>query len=302
MIKSYLFCLVAIFFFSTIEVVTKVFDQGISPLVVTFIRFLIGALIIFPFAFERSKKKGLKLGIKDYLLIGYPGILNITIAMFSLQLAVYFGKASLSGILISSNPIFVAIFASLILKEHLTFNKFIGISLGIMGIILVIGAELYADSLNLVLGIIFGCIASVSFGLYTVLSKKYVKRYGNLTFNCYSFLIGSLTLMTVGLITGIEFKLSFSTTNILVLLYLGIFVSGMAYLFFFQGIRNIPAANGSIFFLLKPVIVVILSYIFLEETIGIFQVIGVIFVIISIYVSNYRKPVKKILAYNNLQK
>lgn len=250
----------------------------------TAVRFFIGSLVIFPLAIYQYRLLKKKINLKDIVKIGFPGFLNVCISMMSLHLAVYFGKASLSAILISVNPIFAALFGKIILKEPLTKWKILGIILGIFGISFIIGGEtsILEGSRNALLGFVFGMVASVSFGLYTVISKRYVKQYGNFVFNSISFLIGSICLTIISFILGAEMDFELNTGNILVLLYMGIFVSGLAYFFFFEGLRRMPVVNGSMMFFLKPVIATILAVIFLNEVINLFQIIGVLIVLIGI--------------------
>ena len=66
------------------------------------------------------------------------GVLNIFISMGSLQFAISMGKASTAAILISSNPIFVLLFSSILLKEKVTFDRIACIIFGIVGISLII--------------------------------------------------------------------------------------------------------------------------------------------------------------------
>ncbi|MDY6915579.1 MAG: EamA family transporter [Candidatus Cloacimonadota bacterium] len=117
-------------------------------------------------------------------------------------------------------------------------------------VLVVLGEKtLFSGSKNICLGLLFGLISSLTLAFYTVLSKKYVLKFGSLVFNSISFMIGSLVLMFIGIICGFQISFQLSTNNLLALLYLGIFVSRIGYFLFFEGLQNIPTANGSMFFL-----------------------------------------------------
>ncbi len=281
---AYFSCFLAILFFSTIEVVGKGIGNNISPLAITFYRFLIGAVIILPFALKTQKARLLSLKSKDFFIISLTGVLNIVLSMMFLQLAIYYGKASLSAIIISTNPLFVSIFALYILKEKLPVYKMIGLFVGLAGIALIILGEkgIFMGSRNVVLGIIFSILASITFGLYTVVSKKAVHHYGNYLFITVSFFAGTLILLAAGLILRTDFSIKGGYINYLYLIYLGIFVTGLAYIFFFKGLSKLPAANGSMFFFLKPVIASLLAVYFLNEEIYSLQIGGIILIVVSI--------------------
>ncbi len=303
---SYLFILVAVFLFSTLELTSKLLGDSISPIGITIYRFMLGGIIMLPLCLKKIINKEATLSFKDMFSLSLLGIINIVISMLSLQLAVYYGEASLSAILISANPVFVAILAKYILKESLSFVKIIGIIVGIIGVITIIGYESFQESkaLNPLLGIIFGCVASFSFGLYTILSKKNVKKHGNVVTNTISFIIGSIVLGMIALISKVDVTFEITWFNVITIVYLGIFVSGLAYLSYFEGLKSVPTTTGAILFFLKPVIVSILAFIMFHETIYIGQFLGIALVIMGINIETIVKKtvmIKKRLSVRNKQ-
>lgn len=299
-VRSYLFCFITILFWSTLEVISKPISGMISPTAMTAFRFLIGGFVILPFALKQIQRDKIKLSWKDLSKISLPGIINVTISMLLLQLSVHYGKASLAAIIISINPIFVAIFASFILKEKVDLLKIIGITGGIFGLIIILSQENLhlAESRSLLIGVIFGLLASISFGLYTVLSKKYVAQFGNLILNSFSFIIGSVILIVVSAVIGRDLSFPMNAKIIVPLLYMGIFITGLAYLIFFEALKHIPAASGSMFFFLKPVLASVLAYFTLNEHLNVIQMLGIIIVIVSISIDKWsfksnRKRIQK---------
>ncbi|MHB1394760.1 MAG: DMT family transporter [Clostridia bacterium] len=160
--KGYILLGITIILFSTLEVVTSTLKGIINPLQLTFIRFLIGGAVLLPLVIKRREK----MQAKDLLFFLGLGILNMLISMGSLQLAISMGKASTAAILISSNPIFVLFFSSLLLKEKVTFERIACILLGVVGIILIIyrGNVGGDTAVSLTLGIIASILAVVFLG------------------------------------------------------------------------------------------------------------------------------------------
>ncbi|MBW6516783.1 MAG: DMT family transporter [Candidatus Cloacimonetes bacterium] len=282
---SYLYCFIAVFFFSTNELVGKLIGTGISPAMITIVRFLIGFIVLLPFTTFFEKKGSLTLNLTDIIRISLPGIVNVVGAMLFLQLAVYYGKASTSAILISSNPIFVYFFATVILKERLSRGMLLGIVLGFSGIIFVIRGDLpsLVTGTNPSLGLFFGVLASVTFALFTVLAKKQILIYGNLLFNEVSFVVGALVLLVVSIIIGLDMTFVINGTNIKYIIYLGLFVTVAAYVFYFAGLKNISTGNGSMIFFLKPFLASGLSWLILGEKISALQFVGIVLILGGIY-------------------
>lgn len=203
---GYLLVLFTIILFSTLEVTGKLIGASISPYAVTLYRFLIGGILMLPFAIKQKRSLNRKITTGEYLKLSVPGFINVTISMLFLQLAIYYGEANISAIIVSSNSVFVAIFSYFILKEKMTFYKALGLVLGMTGIIIIIMNHHVSSPnvRNATLGIIYACIASVTFGLYTTISKKYVKEYGNVLTNAVSFLGGAILLAIVSLMFGFD--------------------------------------------------------------------------------------------------
>ena len=293
--------------FSTLEVTGKMIGTSISPYVITVFRFLIGGLFLLPFALAYKKKKKIKLAARDILRLTLPGIINVCISMLFLQLAVYYGEAAISAILISANSIFVAIFSHLILKEKISLFKIIGLVLGLTGITMIILNQPHnsADAINPALGIFYGCSASITFGLFTVVSKKYIKEYGNLITNSISFINGSLILLILSLLFHRDFNFVLTTKNLLFMLYLGIFISGIGYLTYFEGLKKVSATIGSMFFFLKPIIASVLAYLVFGEKLSSIQILGIFVIITGLNLDLFRQKTIKhrlIVRSNHLAK
>ena len=184
--KGYVLLGITIVLFSTFEVVTSTMKGIINPLQLTFLRFLIGGVVLLPIVIKRREK----MQAKDLLLFWGLGIINILISMGSLQIAIDMGKASTAAILISSNPIFVLLFSSILLKERVTSDRIACILFGILGISLIIfkGNVGGDTAISLTLAI----IASLTFGLYTVLGRLKSEGISSITMICISSILGSL--------------------------------------------------------------------------------------------------------------
>lgn len=290
-LKGWIYLLITIFFFSTIEVVTKPFSGIFDPLQLTFLRFLIGGIVLLIYILSTGKLKKYKLTLKPLLLMGLIGSLNSIVAMSFLQLAVKFSNASTAAIMISTNPIFVVFLAWIILKEELNYRKLLSIVIGLIGISLIMSSNSVGDS---VIGLIFGLVAALSFALYTVLVKKYVKKIPSSIFVTFSFLVSSLFFYIFLLILKIP-TFSFEIENINViwmLLYISIFVTGIAYITFYKAFENLDASKGSFSFLLKPAISMILAYIFLSEYPKPLKLLGASLIVLSVAIIAAKRKTK----------
>lgn len=279
--KGYVLLGITILIFSTLEVVTSTLKSLINPLQLTFLRFLIGGVVLLPLVIRKREK----VTPKDLLFFGGLGILNILISMGSLQLAINMGKASTAAILISSNPIFVLLFSSVLLKEKVTLDRIACIIFGIAGISLII----YKGNIggDTALSLSLAIIASLTFGLYTVLGKLKSEGISSITMICFSSIFGSLMYVPVLLYKGIPL-LEIPEGTFFKILYLGVFLSGIAYITYMEALKLLTASKGAMVFFLKPVIASVLAMVFLGEALSIKTLTGMLLVLAGIFINFFK--------------
>lgn len=266
--KGWLALGATILLFSTFEVCSKLLSPVMQPLQISFWRFLIGALVLLPPALWQLRKQGLKIRLPHLAAAAFLGLLNVVISMGLIQWGLVYADASLSAVLFSSNPIFVALFALPFLGEKLTLQKSLGLLLGLAGVLILfadrLGASLTSGSL---LGPILVALSAVFFALYTVLGKKIIawSGLGSLSMTTFSFLAGSLMLLPM--MGALEVPLFLDVSSVIPqLLWMSLFVTGAAYVLYFEGLSRLEAGAGSLLYFAKPPLASILAAVLLHET------------------------------------
>lgn len=280
-----LYLALTILFFSTFEVVSKTTGAYISATQLTFIRFFFGGLCLLPFAFVDLRRRNVKVAGKDILMMLLLGALNVTFSMTLLQYGVFFANASLSAVIFSANPIFVALFSSIILHEKVTWMKAVGLLLGLAGVTVAgfLGSG-QIEGENVTLGVVLVILSAVLFGAYTVLSKKTGAKVCSLTLTGVSFTLGSLCLLPL-LFWQQTPPFSFDWGAIWPqIIYLSVFVSGIAYASYFYGLSKTDTSLGSMTFFVKPILASIFAALALHETIGINLLFGMVLVLVGIVI------------------
>ncbi|MDD4310150.1 MAG: DMT family transporter, partial [Candidatus Cloacimonetes bacterium] len=267
-LKSHLFCLIAIVIWSSLEITGKLVGTGIDPFTLTAWRFVIGGLALLPIALKQNGANKQKISLSSILYIGSLGILNVCVSMLLLQLSIFFGKASVTAVIVSMNPLVVSVFALLLIKEKLSKPQIFSLGLGAIGLLFIVFFERdFSDAafLNLPLGILYAIGASISFGLWTVLTKASVQKNGNTITNAISFLFGGIVLLIFNIVVGKPAIFTFTPLNLLFMAYLGLIITGLSYLLYFEGMKKITASKASVYFFLKPALASFLAYTILKE-------------------------------------
>jgi len=270
-----IYLIITIFLFSTFEVTTKFVSPYMRPVQITFIRFFIGGLVLLPPALFRIRKNRIRLKAGDLARFALLGVVNIVLSMGCIQLGLVTTNASVGAILFSTNPLFVMIFSRFMLKEKITPPKVAGLLLGFLGMSLLLTDSLSRKT-STPLGLVLILASAVFFGFYTVLGKKIItRRVDSLIINAFSFLAGSLVLVPVQLVMKI--RLIPQAAPVLPhMLYLSVIVTGLAYVFYFEGLSRLEASAGSMVFFAKPALASLLAVLILHEQVGPKMILGIL--------------------------
>ncbi len=267
MTKGYLFLLATSFFFGTFEVVSKLIT-GIDAIQLNFLRFLIGSLVLLPFALLEIKKNQMVIPKKDLAYLLILGICFVPLGTTLFQVAIQKTTASLTSFIFSSNPIFIAFFAFLFRHEKPNKYVLISIFISIIGLFMIINP--FAGSFNN--DAFYAIAGTFIFSVFIILMRSFTATYGHVVTFALVILFGTSIMLAGMLALGMPILQGLlSGSNIILLLYMGIFCSGLAYVAYFRGMELTTTNKGSIIYFLKPLLGTLLAVGILNENIsGIF--------------------------------
>ncbi|AKA70743.1 DMT family transporter [Clostridium scatologenes] len=288
--KGYIFIILTALFYSTQEISGKFLaSKGkMDPFQVMFIVFFIGAIILFPLAIKDIKSKNIEIDFNDLIYIGICGVLSATISMSMLQFAVTYTQASTSAVLFCTNSIFTVPFAYFILKEKVKKTTLISMAISLVGVVIIFQPAKVISGMNSsrdFIGILFAFGAAIVWSLYTVLSKKKINKYGGYVFNFIAFSFGVLALLLILIFTNRPIFHGVTTNNIIVLLYMGIFIKAIGYICYLGAVKETSAVTASTVFLIKPALATILSVVVLSEKIALSTIVGIVFIVLGSYIN-----------------
>ena len=277
--------------FATMEVALKIGGNGLDSFQLTAIRFLIGGLILVPPSVLESKHSGYKLNKKDLIWMALLGTVGIAISMVAFQMGVLRCNAATAAPLFCTNPLYAMLIAHIFTSEKMDKRKWITFGLGIIAAVFMIRPWDVQEG-NTASGMIIMVFAAVTFAAYSVMGKKSIGRIGTYTQTSVSFIVGSLILLAVTVITGHP-VISGVAENLAVVLYCGIVVTGIGYLFYFLAIRYSDASTGSITFFIKPAIAPVFAVIILHETVYWNTVAGILLLVTASVITISDTVIKK---------
>ena len=283
--KCYFAIIATAFLFGTMEVAVKYAGATFNSIQLTFLRFLIGGLMLLPFSIADLKKRGHRLTPGDWGYLLFLGVTSICLSLALLQVSITRINANLAAVIICTNPLFTMIFAHFVANDPFTKRKAVVLALMLVGLVIV------ADPRSVLSGSIdplylgYAVLASLTFGLYTAYGKRRIAVLGGMTQNAVCFLLGCAVLLPIMLVADIPVLGGISLDTLPILLYLSIFVTGLGYYFYMKAIELGGPSMASISFFLKPIVAPILAYIVLGEPITANLVVGIVFILAGSYIN-----------------
>jgi len=282
--------LLAAIFASTINVVGKALvdpsygyvEDAVHPLNLAIFLGLISGLFFTPFA--KGKQSPTQFSRKSLffvIMLGITDVAAITTNFFGLSHT----TAVNATILINTELLFVLLIALVVFKEKIQKRETFPLALVALGaIILPMGVDI-AQNGTFVSGFVFGdmliLLAAGFFALDISIAKFVSKRVPASRISQISAFAGVPFAMVVMMIFQVPFDLPLEQMPVIV--YMGIFVSGLSYYFFVIALRLIGAIRTILIYSTSTVFGISFSAIFLGETITELNIVSVAIIGMGIY-------------------
>jgi len=263
---------------------TRIVLEYYEPITVATIRVSLSA--IFLLSFIKLFKKSQKIEKSDYKLFIISAFFNPFIYFLLESHGIKYVSSTISAVIIATIPLFSPIVAYFSVKEKLSLVNIFGIFISFFGIIIMLvnkDLSLKADPK----GILFLFLAVASALVYTVLLLKLTRKYDSVNIICYQNLIGAVFLLPLFFYfdfgSFIEVKPNFKLISSLV--FLSIFCSSLAFIFYATSVKNLGISKTNIFTNFIPIFTAIFSYFILAEYFNFNKILGIIIVIAGVFVS-----------------
>jgi len=223
------------------------------------LRFLVASFVLAIYAaiahFRRPE-------VRDLPGLALTGLIGITFYNIALNYGETRVTAGAASLLISSVPIWTALFARFMLHEKLTALGWFGVFLSFAGIALIASGE--GEGIRLSPQALVILAAAITSAVYMIMQKHYLGRYSALEFTAYSIWFGTLLMLPF----GSEFFHELRTAPLaatLSVLYLGIFPGALAYVAWAYVLSHGTAGRTATLLYLIPVMAIGIAWIWLGE-------------------------------------
>jgi len=256
------------------------FQSGVTPFQLVQMRLTIAAGGLFLFLLVRHPSL-LRIARSDILYFAIYGCMGMAGVQFTYLFAISKIHVAAAILLQYLGPALIALHAVIFFRDRLKPVTVMALAGSLAGCYLVVGAyNLDALALNM-LGIISGLLSAVAFAWYSIQGEYGMRKYSPWTVLFYAMFFGALTWNVLH--PPLEgFMHVWSPVVWAWILFIGILGTLVPFGFYLQGINLIRATRASITATLEPITAGLLSFLFLNEIMEFWQVLGAVLVIFSV--------------------
>ena len=294
--SGYPFIILAVMFFSTIEVGSQHLqkEMGISVIDVSLLRFGFGGIFLTAAALAKvGWRKLLEIVRNDGLRLASLGLLGTTTVSLCYHWSLTLTSSMIGGAIFSINPAIIALIFVIFRVDKLIWSRATGILLGIACVYITnIGAQAHEPEFpRYFTGNIFMLATVLAWSFYFFLARDYIKKYSGLVVSCITILGGLFGLLLFSPFTSsLGWSQSFSSFGTLtafgwgLALYLGIFTVGLGYYWLYTGLSRTGVPNGMTIFFIKPALVALLAHFLQDQPLSTWIWAGIFLAVASIFV------------------
>ncbi|HBE8330096.1 TPA: DMT family transporter [Staphylococcus aureus] len=245
-------------------------------------RLILATIILLPFVIIKKLPTP---ELRDIPVIFILGFCGFVIYHTALNFGETLISAGISGILVSTTPIFSSALAYIFLKEHFSKWNWLSSLVAFIGISIISISKDDYTTIN-VLGVFIILLASFSESFYFTFQKKYIEKYGFIAFTLYTIMASSpfMLIFIPEIINDIH---GATFTSIVSVLYLAIFPTIIPYVLLAYIVKSVGVSDATMSLYLTPIVSLLLSYLLLDELPTTLAIIGGIITLLGVSLSNF---------------
>jgi drug/metabolite transporter (DMT)-like permease len=281
-------------------VVAKITLQEFPIYTLAFLRFALASILLAPFFWAANTQdlpKGQKFRIesRDLPKLVAIGVLIITLNITFFFIGIERANATSASVLTLIIPMLSVLLGWLFLKEKVYTINLLGLFFGLGGAVVIIGLPQILTgnfSTSELIGNLFIVLASISFVVGAMLSRKMLKKYPSMIITAVAFLIGVLTFFIPAVMEYLNdpgWTYRITALGLLGLAYQTLLSSISAYFLFEWGLARTSLISADLFQYIEPFIAAILAVSILGERLSFSFIVGAVLIILGVYWGTFAK-------------
>lgn len=268
----------------------KIICNYIDVYEMIFMRYFISAVAMIPIII--MLKQSFKIDFKSFLLVVLSSLVLIVYMNFY-YLGTKYGTASLGGAMVTTLiPINTFIILALMRTKKVTRRDTFALGLGAVGVLTMLNIwSLNSEEIFLIQNLYF-FLGSVLWAILTIISSKST-TISPIIFTFYMYVVMIVLVWIFAIDSSAMVSHEYDSKFWVNMLCMSLLSTTFANTVYFVGIEKLGAREVSSFSFLVPFAAIVLSAIFLDETISIAMVAGTILTIVAVKMLNDIKILKR---------
>lgn len=293
MMPVYIMALLAVAFWGGSFAGAKVALAEASPMMVLFLRSVVSLAVLVPIARRFGE---LSLPTKrQALTLAFMGFMGFYFHLGIQTVAMRTAGSATANLQMAAAPALTALMAAFFLKEKLTKDGILGIVLAFLGVALVIGLGTRgAHGFSACrVGDFLITVSAFNWAAFMVITRwlfrdgAYPPVFTILWEILFTIIMCSATLLFEG--EDFSAVLRFSAPTWIAVCSLGLFCSGLAYVFWYYAASKLPVAKLMVFQFFQPLVGVVLGYVLIGERFTPLLFIGGAMIISGVWAVNRKR-------------
>ena len=282
----------AAFFWSFSFIWFKIAYQGYNPVTVVIFRLAIAALLMAIIALGMKRLQ--KITKADFGLFVLMSFFEPFLYFIGESYGLKYISSTVAAVIVATIPLISPLVAWYFYRERLKWMNAIGLLFSFLGVgLVVLNSSFHFEASPLGVSLEFmAVIAAIS---YSIVLRNLVGRYNTFTIIVWQNLIGVVLFLPVWLIFEFNDFVTrpFHAEAFRAIVFLAVFASTLAFVFFTQSIRQLGVNRSNTFINLIPVFVAILSFFILNDKLELQQIAGIFIVVAGLFLAQVKRKKKK---------
>ncbi|EGQ4052723.1 EamA family transporter [Staphylococcus pseudintermedius] len=281
----YLFCM---FIWGLNFIAAKIQGNSVSLEVALLYRSIIALLLFLALLSLIYKKIDLK--NINFLTVVSFGLCNFTISYLLLYYGTFYSSAAIVTLIFSMKAIITPVFISVVFRTQVSKRIYFGGILGLLSVFIIIYPDLHKLPSSFYIGVLFALLGTVVTSIGDVLSAYNSQKKTNPVIANVIGMSGAVIFLIVyTYINGDSYSIPTEINFWFGLIYLAVFASFLAWLFYLKLISNIGASESGYMVAMFPAIGGAASVFMGESQLNMNLLIGIVLACIGAYLA-LRKP------------
>lgn len=279
--KGYIYAVTSAIFFGTAGIFVKLaYKTGIDSVSLLIVQYIIAVFIMFIIAFLKDRKK-LYVNKKELFSMAVLGAVGNTLMTVFYYKAFEHLQVAMVTMLLFTYPIMVFIYSAIFENEKIQFKRMMAIVLAFIGCVFTL--NIFSEGIKYsIKGLVFGILSAVFYAFMNLYTEKKLEKSDALSINAYSTLFSLITLFLIKT-PGFLFEGYIKFESFIYIIILAVLCEIIPLTLLYTAIQRIGALKVSVIGNLEIPTAMIVSFMFLRESISIMQILGAILIVYAVY-------------------